>query len=91
MRNVVWSKEARENLKAVQAYTSEFNLSAGRRLAVKLVDLAESLGTMPDRGRLVRSGLRELTSIRPYIIRYAVLADEVRIVNVRHSAMRPLR
>jgi plasmid stabilization system protein ParE len=91
MRNVVWSEEARENLKAVQAYTSEFNLNAGRRLAVKLVDLAESLVTMPDRGRMVRSGVRELTSIRPYIIRYTALPGEIRIVSVRHSAMRPLR
>ena len=91
MRNVVWSEEARENLKAVQAYTAEFNLGAGRRLAVRLVDLAESLVTMPDRGRMVRSGVRELTSIRPDIIRYAILDDEVRIVSVRHSAMRPLR
>jgi plasmid stabilization system protein ParE len=89
MRNIVWSEEARENLKAVKAYTSEFNVSAGRQLAVRLVDLAESLVTMPDRGRPVRSGVRELTSIRPYIVRYAVLKDEVRILSVRHSAMRP--
>lgn len=89
MRRVVWSEEARENLKSAQAYISEFNVSASRRLALRIIDLTDSLETMPDRGRLIRSGVRELTSIRPYVIRYAVLSNEVRILSVRHSALKP--
>ncbi len=89
MRPVVWSEEARENLKAIQAYISEFNITAARRLALRLVDLADSVAAMPDRGRLIRPGVRELTSIPPYIIRYAVLEGEVRIMTIRHSARKP--
>jgi plasmid stabilization system protein ParE len=34
--------------------------------------------------------VRELTSLRPYVIRYAVLDAEVWIVTIRHSARKPL-
>jgi plasmid stabilization system protein ParE len=89
MRRVVWSEEARENLKSAQVYISGFNVSASRRLALRIIDLTDSLKMMPDRGRLIRSGVRELTSVRPYVIRYAVLPGEVRILSVRHSALKP--
>jgi plasmid stabilization system protein ParE len=35
--------------------------------------------------------LRETTLARPYIIRYRIAADHVRILRVRHSARRPTR
>jgi plasmid stabilization system protein ParE len=91
MRRIVWSDEARENLQAIQSYVAEFNLSASRRLALRLVDLTESLGVLTDRGRLVRPNVRELTNVSPYIVRYVVLPDEVRIMWIRHSARRPER
>lgn len=89
MRRIVWSNEAREHLIAIEVYVAQFSISAARRLALGMVDLTDSLSTMPDRGRLIRPGVRELTSIRPYVIRYSVLPDEVRIIFVRHSARRP--
>lgn len=91
MRRIVWSEEARENLQSIQAYVAEFNASAARRLALRIVDLIESLATHSERGRQIRPSVRELTSIPPYVIRYVVTVDEVRIMGVRHSARRPER
>ena len=87
MRRVIWTEQAREDLIAIRSYVQEFNLPA----AVRLNDLAESLADFPDRGRAIRHGLREATTIRPYVIRYAVLPDEVQIITIRHSARRPER
>ena len=91
MRRVIWTEQAREDLIAIRSYVQEFNLPAAIRLAVRLNDLAESLAAFPDRGRAIRHGLREATTIRPYVIRYAVLPDEVQIITIRHSARRPER
>ena len=90
MRRVVWSEEAKDDLVEIRKYVEAFSVAAGRRLAIKLVALAESLDDSPERGRVVRAGVRELTTIRPYVVRYVILADEVRILTVRHSARRPL-
>jgi toxin ParE1/3/4 len=89
MRRIVWSDEARENLIAIHLYIEMFNTTAARRLAIRIIDLTDSLMAMPERGRLIRPGVRELTSIWPYVIRYAVVAEEVRILSVRHGARLP--
>ncbi|MFN4068578.1 MAG: type II toxin-antitoxin system RelE/ParE family toxin [Brevundimonas aurantiaca] len=68
---------------------ARFQPPAAIRLAVRLIDLAESLSAFPDRGRQIRHGLREAVSIRPYVIRYAILPSEIRIITIRHSARRP--
>jgi len=65
MRRVVWTEQAREDLIAIQAYVQDFSRPAAIRLAVRLIDLAESLNAFPDRGRPIRHGLREAVSIRP--------------------------
>ena len=44
---------------------------------------------LPDRGRLANGGLRELTVIYPYIIRYEAHGDLVRIIRIKHGAQRP--
>ena len=90
VRRVVWAEEARENLVGIRAYVEQFNASAAMHLAGRLADSATSLGNMPDRGRLLRPGVRELVVVRPYRILYAVLRTEVRILSIRHTARRPL-
>ena len=47
-----------------------------------------SLIDFPDRGRPVGNGRRELTIVRPYLIRYVVVGGAVRILSVRHAARR---
>ena len=62
--------------------------TAGRFVA-RLRAAGESLADMPERGRPIRPGVRELTSVPPYLIRYRLRNDEVVITRVRHGARRP--
>lgn len=91
MRRVIWSDEATENAEAIFKYVSGFSLRAARRLNVRLVSAAVSLAEMPERGRPWRGGVRDLLAVDPYIIRYVVVGDEVRILKIRHGAQRPER
>lgn len=83
--------EATSALAGVYAYIVEFNPSAARRLTMRLRTTADSLADYPERGRLIRPGVRELTTVRPYLIRYEVAEHMVRILSIRHGARRPLR
>ena len=89
MRRIVWADEAIENLEAVGDYISGFNPFAAQRLIRKLIEAAESLTIFPERGRPVGLIRRDLSVVRPYLIRYAVTADAVYILNIRHMAQRP--
>jgi plasmid stabilization system protein ParE len=50
---------------------------------------AESLAHFAERGRPAIHGTRELTLVKPYLIRYATLPDRAEVVTIRHSARRP--
>ena len=89
MRRLIWSTDAIDDLRAIRAYIAETNRPAASRVGTALVKAANGLVAFPDRGRPVRSGIRELTTVPPYVIRYVVLPDEVRIVFIRHAARRP--
>lgn len=88
-RPVVWSGEARSNLVAIRDYIGQFNPLAAQRLANRLVALVDSLDEFSERGRLAGRGLRELTAVWPYIIRYRVTQDTVIILRIRHGAQEP--
>ncbi len=60
-------------------------------MAGRLLEAAESLSEFSDRGRPIDGNRRELTVIRPYIIRYRVARDAVFILRVRHGARDSLR
>ena len=91
MRRVIWSDEATENAEAIFIYVSSFSVQAAIRLNKRLVDSAASLEEMPDRGRSWRGEVRDLLAVDPYIIRYVVVGEEVRILKIRHGAQRPER
>jgi toxin ParE1/3/4 len=91
MRRVSWSSEALDELEAIVAYIAADNPNAAGRYRDRLLKATFDLAEFPERGRLVLPWVRELTLIRPYIIQYAVVGDEVRILQVRHSARRPER
>jgi len=86
---VDWSKRALQQLQAIRAHIAEDNPFAARRIFLKIVAATDSLAFLPNRGRLIGRGRRELTHVRPYLIRYRVQADIVKILQVRHAARRP--
>jgi plasmid stabilization system protein ParE len=90
MRRLIWSAEATASLRAIQLYLAQFNPFAAQRLAVRLNSAAESLCEFPGLGRPVGNEVRELTTARPYVIRYLVQDDAIYVVVIRHGAREPL-
>ena len=82
----MWTAEAADNLEAIVGYVELFHPPAARRIAERLIALADSLAEFPDRGRDAGDGRREMTIVPPYIMRYRVEADRVVILRVRHGA-----
>jgi plasmid stabilization system protein ParE len=68
----------------------ELNPRAAVQLAEGLLAAGDGLVDFPYRGRIVtNTGMRELVTDYPYILRYRVVRDEVRILRVRHMSRRP--
>jgi len=86
MRRIVWSEPARGDLESIRAYIGQFDPSAAQRMAERLLAAADSLEQFAERGRPIDEGRRELTIIRPYLIRYRVTAETVFILRIRHAA-----
>lgn len=86
MRRIVWTNEAVEHLEAIIAYVSAFNPSAAKRLGERLIAVADSLVDFPDRGRDAGGGMREMTTVWPYVLRYRVEPERVIILRIRHGA-----
>jgi toxin ParE1/3/4 len=82
---VVWSPSALHEITDIYSYIARFNPHAAKRLVEALIIAGDSLGTFAYRGRLVGPHLRELTVVYPYIIRYRIIGDEVRVLRVRHG------
>ncbi|MBN2973647.1 type II toxin-antitoxin system RelE/ParE family toxin [Roseomonas aeriglobus] len=63
--------------------------AAASAIVGRLLALGYSLEHFPSRGR--PSGrCRELTTVPPYVLRYSVADDLVRILSIRHGRRRPL-
>lgn len=86
LRDIVWTEEAVAHLEAIVAYISAFNPAAAGLLGERLIAVADSLAEFPERGRDAGNGLREMTTVRPYVLRYRVEPERVVILRVRHSA-----
>lgn len=83
---VIWTDEAIENLEQIVEYVEVFNPDVAARLAERIIFVVDSLSEFPDRGRPVESGLREVTTLVPYIVRYRITGKNVEIIRIRHSA-----
>lgn len=83
---IVWTDEAVGQLEAIVTYIEALNPAAAARLGERLVELADSLAEFPHRGRDAGDGKREMTTVRPYILRYRVEGDRVVILRIRHGA-----
>jgi plasmid stabilization system protein ParE len=89
---VVWSPAALREVTKIFDYLVTFNPQAAARVFEALIAAGDSFAQFPFRGRLVpRSRMRELVSVYPYIMRYRVARDEIRILLVRHTARRPTK
>ena len=89
---VIWSPAALREIEHIYRYIAQFNPRAAQNMIMEILAAGDSLETFPYRGRAVPgTQLRETTLARPYIIRYRIAADHVRILRVRHSARRPTR
>ena len=89
MRRVVWSDQALEQLEAITTYVRTDSAVAAARLEARMVEKADSLGMMPDRGRPISQGRRVIAVTPTYLLCYVVVREEVRILSVRHTARRP--
>ncbi|MES2097654.1 MAG: type II toxin-antitoxin system RelE/ParE family toxin [Pseudomonadota bacterium] len=86
MRTIVWTDEAIGHFEAITTYIAAFNPAAADRLGERLIALADSLAEFSDRGRDAGNGLREMTIVWPYVMRYRVEPERVIILRVRHGA-----
>jgi len=88
LSQVHWTISALADLREIRRYIEEFNPSAAREVAQRLLDAGNSLVTLPHRGRPATDNVRELTTVSPYVIRYEIRDDEVHILRVRHGMRR---
>jgi len=87
---VIWSPSALREVARVFDYLRDFNPRAAEQVAASLIEAGDSLENFPHRGRLVpNTNLRELVTTYPYVIRYRIGRDEVRILRVRHTSRKP--
>ena len=87
---VVWSPSAVREVARIFDYLMDFHPRAAAQVSQALIAAGDRLADSPHRGRPVPgTGMRELVTAYPYIIRYRVAADEVRILRVRHTSRRP--
>lgn len=89
MRRVIWSDQALEQLEAITTYVRTDSPAAAGRLEARIVGKADRLAMMPDRGRPISRGRRVIAVTPNYLLCYAAVGEEVRILTVRHSARRP--
>ena len=86
MARVIWEPSSLTDLEGIILYIDQFDPLAAERTGTRLFDLGESLADFPSRGRPSGGGAREMTTVSPYILRYAVQGLAVRILSIRHSA-----
>jgi plasmid stabilization system protein ParE len=98
---MVWTRTALRGVARAHDYILDFNPKAAARMAKALMVAGASLVNFPHRGRPARgktgqqpardTGMRELASVSPYIIRYRIEGDTVVILRVRHMTQRPAK
>jgi toxin ParE1/3/4 len=87
---VVWSPSALREVARILDYLFDFNPRAAAKVADGLIAAGDGLANFAHRGRVVpKTEIRELVTTYPYIIRYRIARDEVRILRVRHTSRRP--
>jgi len=87
---VIWSPASLREIEHIYRYIAQFNPHAAEYMVMEILAAGDSLETFPYRGRTVPgTQLRETTLPYPYIIRYRIASDHVRVLRVRHGSRRP--
>jgi len=83
-----WLKRADCDLDALASDIAHDNPDAAARIALRVIEAVENLGTHPGIGRPGRvEGTRELVvSNTPYVVAYRVHQNVVEVLRVLHSA-----
>jgi len=90
MMKVTWSPLALREVIRIFDYLSDFNPKAAKEVFTNLIETGDGLAHFPRRGRQVlNSDMREVLTAYPYIIRYRIFGDTVRILRVRHTSRLP--
>lgn len=90
-RNVIWSRDSLDDLKAQVAYIAEENPVAAQRVADVISDAAAALSEIPTGrpGRVTDTYEKSVTRL-PYIIAYAITVgaagESIAILRVIHTA-----
>jgi toxin ParE1/3/4 len=89
---VRYTAPASHDLDAIYNYISERNPTAAQRVKSRIKEAADQSGDAPLMGRQTDRPEVRLRTVNPYpyLIFYAVRADEVPILHIRHGAPRPL-
>jgi addiction module RelE/StbE family toxin len=89
---VIYSEQALTDLHDITAFIAADNVEAAIRFGNRLVDLAESLRYLPERGRPVKkwNGVRVIV-LSPYLIfyRYEPATNQVEVLRFWHGARDP--
>jgi plasmid stabilization system protein ParE len=88
-REVIWTLGARAELDEILTYIAQASFPAAQALLQEILDVADTLETLPHRGRVVPEvqdpSIRELF-IKQYRLFYEVHEHEVFILGVIHGA-----
>ena len=89
---VIYSEEALVDLQEITEFIAADNAGVAQRFANRLVDLAESLRSMPERGRPVKKwpGVRVVV-LTPYLIFYRFERADNRVENCVFGMAREIR
>jgi toxin ParE1/3/4 len=85
-----YSRKARSDIARILAYLDDQSPQGRQRVEMRLRAALETLPTFPFAGGATsRTGIRRLlVSPYPYAALYRVMADEIRVLTVRHTARR---
>ena len=84
---VAYRAPALWDLAEIEAGLGFDDAAAANRLHGRLLDACEGLADFPEKGRrAARSDMRELVTVRPYVIIYRLQRDAVVIFRIVHGA-----
>jgi toxin ParE1/3/4 len=84
---ITWTEPALVELEAIYDFLYPINPAAAQRIVEEILLAADSLSLFPYRGRKGRlPDTRELVIVRPYLVIYRIMEDEVLILRIWHSA-----